>query len=229
MYENCKIINPKISHEYTLILLHPMQCSCNYFDNFIEFLNNQDKYKNLLNIVKFIFPQSPIMDIDFPSNKLTNQYSWYNYYSCYNNKNKIDNINIDHYENQTLRIKNIIKNEVQILKKYNKIFLGGISQGGTLIFNVLKSLPYNIGGLICIKSILMYKYTKLNEKYKNTPIYIFIAEKDDIYNLTLQKSCLNILKNNKLDYYTNFYPNLDHYSISNNEQEFIANILLNKT
>ena len=75
----------------------------------------------------------------------------------------------------------------------------------------------------------MYKYTKLNEKYKNTPIYIFIAEKDDIYNLTLQKSCLNILKTNKLNYYTNFYPNLDHYSISNNEQEFIANILLSKT
>ena len=36
MYANCNIINPKNKHLFSFIMLHPMQCDSNYFNDFFD-------------------------------------------------------------------------------------------------------------------------------------------------------------------------------------------------
>lgn len=218
MYNNCKIIYPKNKHNITFIMLHPMQCNSSYYDNFINYFS---KYY-IFNNIKIIFPESPIMNIDYPSNKLYNVSSWYNYYTYYNNISKIDKINIEDFENQCNRIIEIIKNEAYILNKFNKIFIIGVSQGGTLLFNILNKLPRNIGGLFCIKSIYMDKYIKLKNN-KKTPIFIFSGDSDNIYNIKFQKKTFKILKKRKYNIKHIIIKNLDHYNITFKEHDFIIN------
>ena len=104
MYDNCVIINPSKKHHYTFIMLHPMCCDSSYFNDYINYFNNNSFYNNSNNSnntkvdnIKYILPESPIMDVDYPNNKQYNIKSWYNYYTCYNNLNKIDNIDVDQY------------------------------------------------------------------------------------------------------------------------------------
>ena len=223
-YYNCKIILPKKTHIYTLILLHPMTVSIDYFDNLI---NNIKIHKNLSSYydnIKFILPYSPVMDVDYPDNKQFSINSWYNYYTCNNNINKLDIINLDHFNNQSLRIKDIIDNE-KILIHSNNIFICGVSQGGTLLFNILNKLNYNIGGIFCIKSIYMHDYIKLN-KNRQTSIFIYSGKKDDVYTIEYQKKLINILKKNNFKINDWFIDNnIDHQTKSINEDNFIINKL----
>lgn len=222
MYTNCNIINPINKHIYTFIMLHPMFCNTNYFDKFINYFSKFNIFKN----IKFIFPESPYMNIDYPNNKLYNIKSWYNYYTCYDNISKIDNINIKEFEFQSKRIVNIINNEAIILNNFNNIYIIGVSQGGTLLFNILNKLPTNIGGLFCIKSIYMDKYIKLKNNI-NTPIFIFSGNLDKIYNIKFQKKTFKILKKRKYKIIHKIIKNLDHNTNDIEEQKFIIHKFLN--
>lgn len=222
MYSNCNIINPRNKHLFTFIMLHPMQCDYKYFNNFIDYFERMNNLNYIFNSIKFIFPDSPIMDIDYPNNKQYQVNSWYNYYTCYDNLNKIDKINVEDFERSTERIVNIIYNEAFILNKFKSIYLIGVSQGGTLLFNILNKLPKSIGGLFCIKTIYMNKYIKLKNN-KKTPFYFFCAARDLIYNYKFQKICYEKLKKRKYKINYTIINNLDHHSISNYEHEFIIN------
>tara|TARA_B100000424_G_scaffold268753_1_gene264178 strand:+ start:341 stop:1009 length:669 start_codon:yes stop_codon:yes gene_type:complete len=219
MYNNSQIINNNKNYKKVLILLHPMYCDTNYFNTYINYFkeNNLEFYKN----TKFILVQSPRTDIDYPNNKEYNINSWYNYYTCYNGLNKIDIININHFNNQSNRIINIINNESKIIKPKN-IYLLGVSQGGTLIFNILNKLKFNIGGLFAIKTIYMDNFINANNN-KNTPIYIYSGANDEIYPLILQKNLINILKKNNYKIIWKIIENLNHSDIINEEYKFILN------
>lgn len=201
-------------------MLHPMQCDSKYFYNFLNYFEKIKKIKFIFESIKFIFPEASLMDIDYPNNKQYNIQSWYNYYTCYNNINKIDKINIEDFENSTNRIINIIYNEAFILNSFKNIYLLGVSQGGTLIFNVLNKLPRNIGGLFIIKSIYMDKYIKLKKNVK-TPIFIFSGNNDEVYNIKLQKLCFEKLKKRKYNIKWTIINDLDHHKKSNKEYKFI--------
>ena len=77
----------------------------------------------IYNSIKFIFTDTQIMDVDYPNNKQYQVNSWYNYYTCYDNLNKIDKINIEDFERSSERIINIIYNEAFILNKFKSIYL----------------------------------------------------------------------------------------------------------
>ena len=145
-------------------MLHPMGSDSSYFDEYIEYIKNNNKIYNKIN---FILPESPIMDVDYPNNKQYNVKSWFNYYT-YNN-NIIDEISVKDYNLACNTIITIINREATILGSYKRIFLLGVSQGGTLLFNILNKLEKPLGGLFCIKSLYMYKYVKLT---KNTGIKV---------------------------------------------------------
>ena len=52
MYNNCNIINPKNKHLFTFIMLHPMHCNSNYFNNFLEYF---ERMHNLNYIYNFYY------------------------------------------------------------------------------------------------------------------------------------------------------------------------------
>ena len=216
MYENCKIISHKGPHKYSLILLHPMYSDTSYFNDYIDYFK---KYWAIVDSIKFIMPESPLMSIDYPDNKQYNIKSWYNYYSCYNNLNKVDKISIEDFNSQTSKIVAIINNESMILKDYKNIFIIGVSQGGTLLFNILNKLPNPLGGLFCIKSLYMYKYIKL-KKNRATPLYFYSGAKDNVYNLEYQKKCSKLLER-KYKIVWKIVDNLDHYTKIEEEYKFI--------
>ena len=200
-----------------------MHCNSSYFNNFLDYFENNN---NIFEYIKFIFPESPIMDINYPKNKLINVKSWYNYYSYYNNVNKIDKINIQDFQKSSMRIINIIFNEAFILNSFKKIYLIGVSQGGTLLLNILNKLPISIGGLFIIKSIFMYKYIKLKKDIK-TPLFIYSGANDKVYNLKFQKFCYKKLLSRKIYYKWTIINNLDHHKIISKEHKFIINNFLN--
>lgn len=217
MYENCKIISHKGEHKYSLIMLHPMYSDVCYFNDYIDYCTTN--YNNIIEHCKIIMPQSPLMTIDYPNNKQYNVRSWYNYYSCYNNLNKVDKINIDDFNEQTSRLVNIINSEAAILKSYKSIFIIGVSQGGTLLFNILNKLPNPLGGLFCIKSLYMYKYIRLR-KNRTTPLFFYSGTNDKIYNLEYQKKCSKLLER-KYKIVWKIITNLDHYTMIEEEYKFV--------
>ena len=221
MYENCKIISHKGSHKYSLLMLHPMYSDVSYFNDYIDYCTKN--YNNIIKNCKFILPQSPLMTIDYPDNKQYSVASWYNYYTCYNNLNKIDKISIQDFNEQTRRLTAIINNEAVILKTYKSIFIIGVSQGGTLLFNILNKLPNPLGGLFCIKSLYMYRYIKLR-KNRATPLYFFSGTKDEVYNLEYQKKCSALLER-KYKLIWRIVTNLDHYTKTKEEYKFISDAI----
>jgi predicted esterase len=136
----------------------------------------------------------------------------------------LDKINSDDYNLQTQRIVSIINNEATILKSYKNIFILGVSQGGTLLFNILKFLPEPLGGLFCIKSLYMYKYIHLKTN-NATPMFFFSGNKDDVYNLTFQIKCSKLLKPNYNISWT-IIDGLDHYNKIEDEYEFVLKYFL---
>lgn len=225
MYDNAIIYNSQKKHKYTFVMIHPMCTNSSYFNDYINYFKKT--HTLLTHSIKFILPESPVMDIDYPNNKLYNVKSWYNYYTCFNNLNKLDKINIETFNIQTQKIVSIINEEAAILKSYKKLFIIGVSQGGTLLFNILKFLPHSLGGLFCIKSIYMYKYINLNTN-TNTPLFIYSGNKDNIYNLEFQKKCLKLLEPNYIINWT-IIDGLDHYTKIEEEYDFIfRNFLIKK-
>ena len=217
MYINTIIHNSVKKHKYTFIMLHPMYSDATYFNDHIDYLRKVNS--SLTNSVKFILPQSPVMDIDYPNNKQYNIKSWYNYYTCYNNLNKLDKINVSHFNLQTKKIVAIINNEAAVLKSYAKLFVIGVSQGGTLLFNILKFLPQPLGGLFCIKSLYMYKYIHLKTN-NTTPLFFYSGNKDNVYSLEFQKKCAKMLEK-KYNVNWTIIDGLDHYSKIQDEYDFI--------
>jgi predicted esterase len=228
MYNNCKVINASNKHEFTFILLHPMHCNGDYFNSLVVNFEKNNFSNYIFESIKFIMVNADKIDIDYPNNKLYNISSWYNYYTCNDGIDKIDKINTEQYYMQSNRILNIINNEAFILNNYNRIFLVGVSQGGTLLFDILNNIPRNIGGIFAIKTIYMYKYTKLTNKFINTPIYIFSGNNDDIYTIKFQKKCYRKIINKKYRTKWLIKENLDHNTKSLDEDNFIINNFINK-
>ena len=223
IYNNNNIIiyNSVKKHKYTFIMLHPMFSDSTYFNDYIEYFKNNS---SIANSIKFILPESPVMDVDYPNNKQYNVKSWYNYYTCYNNLKKLDKINNDDFLLQTQRIVALINNEATLLKTYKNIFILGVSQGGTLLFNVLKFLPQSLGGLFCIKSLYMYKYIHLKNN-NATPMFFFSGNKDNVYNLAFQIKCSKLLEPNYNIAWT-IIDGLDHYEKTDHEYIFVLKYFL---
>ena len=190
--DNSFIIFPKNYHIYSLILLHGMTSNINSFNKFIYHFSNHKLYGKFFYNTKIIIPYSPILDIHFPNNCIKNVNSWYDYYTQYDGQFEIDNISIEQFDEQSRRIKNIILDESKIINKKN-IFLLGVSQGGTLIFNILNLLNFTIGGIIGIDTIYMHKYINLQKSL--TPIFIYSHYYDEIYPYKFQINCLSIIEN----------------------------------
>jgi len=198
-----------------------MGSDSSYFDEYIEYIKKNNKIYNKIN---FILPESPIMDVDYPNNKQYNVKSWFNYYTYNNNIDIIDEISVKDYNLACNSIITIINREATILGSYKRIFILGVSQGGTLLFNILNKLEKPLGGLFCIKSLYMYKYVKLT-KNTCTPLYFYSGNKDEVYNLEFQQSCSKLLEKKYKVTWT-IINDLNHHEKRIDEYKFVLDNML---
>lgn len=223
------IINSRENHLHTLIMLHGMS------DNYKSLLEIAFKIHNKYKNIKIIIPNSPCITIDWPDGKETNVNSWYNYYTQNDNLMIHDNIDINQFNTQTRRIINIINNESKQVGSDN-VILHGVSQGGTICFNILFKKYVKIKCFILIHTCLMNNIIDTKNITKNITnnknqkqLYIFSGNRDNVYNLKLQQKSISKLYNEKYNetynkkynIYWHIEPNLNHCEYSKNEENFI--------
>lgn len=183
------IIFPSIKeHLYTFIILHGMYETNNSLLELVNYLQNNNKH------LKIIVPNAPLRDINWPMGIEKNVNSWYNYYSQKDGKMEFDNIDENHFFEQVERINKLIDNEINILKDSKKIFLGGISQGGTLALHIGLTHLFELGGIIGIHTLFLKDMIQNIEKINKIPIFLLSGKNDYIYNFKFQRlsaKCIN--------------------------------------
>ena len=212
------IINPTDEHKYTIILLHGMYSNPN------DLLYVSNILKNSFNFLKIILVHSPIIDINWPEGKECNVNSWYNYYTRNDNLMIHDNINKIQFKEQYLRIDKIIKNENCLIG--NNVILGGYSQGGTLVYDIVFNSNNLIKAGFIFHSVFMDNIIRINNiKNIETPIFIVSGKKDNIYNFKLQEQMINLLKSKNARIYWKILNNIGHCEYSNDEEIFFKKSL----
>ena len=202
-------------HLFTIIILHGM------YQNYNSLLVLSKEIQNNNKNIKIILPNAPLRTITWPKKTETNVRAWYNYYTKRDGKMQHDTIDQTHFLEQTTRINKIIYHETRVISSKN-IIIAGVSQGGTIAFNIGLHSPYKLGGIIGIHTVFMDNIISINNMNK-IPIYLFSGEKDSIYNIKLQKrSCKNLYKlNYKIEWYIEL--KLEHCEYSSQENLFIVN------
>ncbi len=185
-----KVINPKLKHIKTVIILHGL----NQCEKSIINITNLIKFKK--RGVKFILPFANKINIFWPDGSSEYSVSWYNYYSRYDNLFKHDLINIAEFKKNTEYILDIIEQESKIIDS-SRIFLCGISQGGTIAINVSLNLKIKINSIICIDTIFLHLHHDFRIKNLSHVYYIYKSNNDTIYNPRFQEYCYSLLENLK--------------------------------
>lgn len=207
------IFNAIDKHLYTIIILHGM------FQSNRDLINLANNIQNHNHNIKVILPSAPKRNISWCSPPEINVSSWYDYYTRKDGWLEHDDINIEHFTEQTDRIFNILDKETEYISP-KKIIISGISQGGTLALNIGLKYHKKLAGILGIHTIFMDNIIDINN-IKKIPIYLFSGKEDKIYNIKLQDKCFNILKNNNIQIYWNIQKKIGHCEFSLNEIPFI--------
>ena len=180
---------PKSKHSKTLIILHGMNQDEKDLKEIVKKIQSKKRG------IKIIIPVSERILIKWPD--FTEEFitSWYKYYSRYDNMLKHDIINVSEFNENSLKIKNIIQQEIQYVNA-SKIFLCGLSQGGTIAIDTSLKLNFKLGAVLCIDTIFLHSYFD----YKNFSdvsqnFIVHQGKNDKIYNPIFQDYCFSILKN----------------------------------
>ena len=179
------ILSPIENHEYTLIILHGMYQSNKSIYSLAESI--QKFFKNL----KIILPCAPKRNISWKTPSEKNVNSWYDYYTKNDGLDIHDIINETDFHEQCNRINLVIKKEVLLIDS-KKIIIMGISQGGTLAFNIGLHCDCELGGIIGMHTLFMDIISTKN--INKIPIHLFSGENDNIYSIQLQKNSLQKLQ-----------------------------------
>ena len=177
----------------------------------------QKQNKNM----KVILPTAPLRSISWSKKPLPNVSSWYDYYTQKNGLLEHDEINETHFTEQTQRVYKIIDNERKSIAAQN-IIIAGISQGGTIAFNVGLHYKEPLGAILGIHTIFLNTIIPI-ESIQTIPIYLFSGRNDSIYNIQLQESSLAKLKEKcPIDWHIE--DGLNHCEFSHNELKYILSV-----
>ena len=98
----------------------------------------------------------------------------------------------DNLKKDVTFLKKIVKQELKYIAS-EKLYLLGISQGGTVCINTALSLKFKLGGVICIDTIFLSDYIS-DISFLKQSFYTLISSKDKIYNPDFQKVCYDLLR-----------------------------------
>lgn len=166
-----KIIPCTGTHKFTVIILHGLYQDTLEIKSMIEKIN--------CDFIKWVILEG--------RNK-----KWYNYYTYRDNQRRHDKINYIQFKYSCCFLEKSIKRELRYIPS-EKLYILGISQGGTVCINTALSLKFKLGGIICIDTIFLSDYMSdisfLKQKFN-----ILISLKDKIYNPNFQKNCYDLLR-----------------------------------
>ena len=191
-------------YNYVLIFLHGL------------FQTPQDivsKYKTngLFSNFKIIFPSAPMRPTTPAGGKKI--HSWYDISRITVDKSPIKEEEIDfkQFDESSQIIKKLITEEAKALNgDYNKIFLGGYSQGACLTFDVGLSFSYKLGGIFAFCG-MPFKHTKINRKNKEKlNICVGLGSNDNYFPLKQTKNQINSLIGERKTLKIKEYKNQGH-------------------
>eukprot|EP00928_Gymnodinium_smaydae_P011503 TRINITY_DN14236_c0_g1_i2.p1 TRINITY_DN14236_c0_g1~~TRINITY_DN14236_c0_g1_i2.p1 ORF type:complete len:293 (-),score=38.33 TRINITY_DN14236_c0_g1_i2:318-1196(-) len=174
------IIEPTGKHTHTVILLHGLYCRGSDFEQVPSLLVQLFGERAETSGIKYIFPNAPIRTISWPDGPEEGVPSWYNYFTCKCGEESDDEIDMEHWNEMTEKMQNLIKAEVNELGNASKIIIGGNSQGGTIACNVALTSEYELGALFILRSCLL-SYTPVLKDRNALPVHIFRAELDTTF------------------------------------------------
>eukprot|EP00965_Chrysotila_dentata_P206192 6183402-Pleurochrysis_carterae.AAC.1 len=187
VYEAPLVLPPTGPPTHTAVLLHGM------YRRGSDFEKLKDQFAQLsipASGVKCIFPNSPTISISWPWCKEDGVYAWYNYYTCKNGCEEHDEIDMSQLEEQSKRVCSILDEELACLgDDARRLIIGGNSQGGTVALHAAMAYGRTLGAIIAMRTCLIDTVTSVSPSLKDTPIFIFAAERDGVYTLSLQRRC----------------------------------------
>jgi len=166
-----KIINCSKNHTTTVIILHGLYQDILEIESMIKMIDRDS--------VKWIILEG----------KGT---KWYNYYTQRDNHRRHDKINYNQFKYSCCFLERAIKRELRYIPS-EKLYILGISQGGTVCINTALNLKIKLGGIICIDTIFLSDYIS-DISFLRQIFHILISRRDRIYNPNFQKNCYDLLR-----------------------------------
>ena len=160
----------KADPTHTLIWMHGLGDSAM---GFVDFFDRDDSLVPLN--TKVILLTAPEMEVTLNNGYIMN--SWFDQEFGKNGGFvvKKDDVLASYY-----RISKVIDEEVQFHNNdYKKMFIGGFSQGCSMALHTGLSFHHTLGG-ICGLSGFLFDFTKIDEKKKDIPIFIYHGKMDDM-------------------------------------------------
>ena len=203
-----KVVRHTGRHKRTVILLHGMYGSVKDFEDISLHLSYMG--------CRCILMSSPRRTVHWPSGAEDDVTSWYDYYTRKDGEEEHDTINLRHLETQTERLVTIVKTEMRRIHP-SKIFVGGCSQGGTVVMHAcaIGALKH-IGGVLSLRSCFMHTLVK-TPLVKGLNLLVFAGSSDDVYTLSLQRTAFGIFEQHGANVHWVVKKGLKHHSPSLSE------------
>ena len=168
---------------------------------------------------KVVVPSAPLRRLHWDSsNPHTEARSWYDYYTKRDGKDEHDVINVRHLEKECEYILDIINEH----HTTGKLILGGISQGGTLVYHmVAKGMISNLSCAIVSRSCFLHDLVPIPFN-QNITLLVFTAQADEVYDQRLsERSLLHLVTNNNIRLLKKQQSGLRHGSKSRAESKIV--------
>ena len=166
--DNSIYINPISNYSYCIIWLHGLDnCPENFVDLFTKEINFT--YRNN---TKIILMRAKYMTMTYNNQNLT---SWFDLFKF--PINSTDTYNFEDAKKSSKSLKKIIDQEAKILGRYDKIYIGGHSQGACISLYTGYNIKELLGGVIVCSGILFPQGEITGDK-NNLNVYLGHGDKD---------------------------------------------------
>lgn len=208
-------------HTHTIIFMPGLT---NTPEDFIPALTEKLPY-NKKNTTKLVILRSQLHEVTVLNG--TQNYSWFDIY--YFPMNSSDSFNFEDLKKSSNLLKDIIEEEVEKLdQNYDKIIVGGHSQGAMLSLYTGYTFKNKLGGVVALSGALPpIKKEDISPDKKNLNVFYVYGDSDDIISPKYLNESINEIKDFE-GLNVTIYPNHAHY-VNRQEWEdagaFLDNIM----